>query len=125
VVLASTGAGKSQGRVGVPTTSLVLVSRGAGVGRGHVGALNLGVLVALQARGQARGHGGKIPGTSITGVSLTLTPFIPAQVAINIGMPQRGYPIGVDAQGNPITMNEQWFRLLLALWNRTGGPKGN
>jgi hypothetical protein len=80
------------------------------------------VLLALQARGQAFSHGGALRGGRPGIGVLTLTPFIPAQRVVNIGMPQRGLPI-VDPKTG--LMDQNWYLFLHALWQRGGGPIGN
>ena len=100
--------------------TLALSSVGITRSSGRAGSLTLSL--ALVSRGSAFSHGGMAPGSAQgTGV-LRLTPFVPVQNIVNIGFPQRGYPM-VDPKTGLI--NETWYRFMQALWLRGGGNIGN
>ena len=122
LALVSQGSSFSRGRgvLTVDGTPLAFVSRGSAFSHGR-DTLTLPIIVPLHSRGQAFAHGGMVRGGQQgTGV-LTLKPFVPFQNVVEIGFPQRGYPM-VDPQTGLI--NETWYRFMQSVWLRGGGTTG-
>jgi len=113
--------GRGRGVLTITGTSLALTALGSARAHGR-DSIALVVIAPLHAKGQAFAHGGALRGGRDGIGVLTLTPFIPAQNVINIGMPQRGLPIADPKTGQ---MNQNWYLFFHALWQRGGGPIGN
>jgi len=122
LALTSQGSAFSRGSgvLTIGSTPLALVSRGIAFSHGQ-DVLTLPVIVALHSRGQAFAHGGMVRGGQQGTGTLTLKPFVPFQNIVDIGFPQRGYPM-VDPKTGLI--NETWYRFMQSVWLRGGGNIG-
>ena len=107
--MAAKGFSGARGRMGQPTLILPMRAYGRGKSSGSANMRTL-VTIHMQAHGLAVSYGSaRLP---------LLKPFAPSQKVTRIAFPRIDTPL-IDANTGQI--NAMWYRLILALWNRTGG----